>query len=70
MICVPQLILCALDLMEFTLIHSLMHTPSIDCLDVIKFYFDLGLRYVDTLQVLACKHDTVLSLRSFKQTQT
>lgn len=35
-----------------------------DCLDLIQFYFDLG--HVDVLQVLAVKHDAVLSLRSLQ----
>lgn len=35
-------------------------------LDLIKFYVALGLRYVEILQVLPCKHNTVLSLRSLK----
>lgn len=38
-----------------------------DRLDLIRFYFDLGMTYVDILTILAVKHDVLLSLRSLKR---
>ncbi len=41
-------------------------TLTMDYLDIRQVYFDLGLRSVDIIWVLAAKHNVVLSLRSLK----
>lgn len=42
-------------------------TLIMDRLDLIQFYFDLGLKYLDILRILAVKHNIILSLASLKR---
>ena len=45
------------------LLHSMVHLAS----PIVRFYFALGLRYLDILEVLARIHGVVISLRTLKR---